>query len=76
MCLVVSSNQSIEKLEKLATDLFSPVVNQNVVVPDFSQPPAFTEANSCTLTRFVPVKDKDILSLYWTLPYVELEYKS
>lgn len=77
MRLVLSSDKTIEELEKLATDLFSPVVNKNITVPDFSQPPAFNDSNTSTLTRFVPVKDKDILSLYWAgLPYCELEFRS
>ena len=69
MKLVVVSNQDLDKLEKLATELFTPVVNKDVVVPELNNPPAYDESNLGTLYRFVPIKDKDIISFYWFLPF-------
>jgi len=36
MRLVLSSDKTIDELEKLATDLFSPVVNKNITVRKLS----------------------------------------
>ena len=46
MKLCMSGRHSLEKLEKMATDLFSPIVNKDVVLPDLSKPTfPYTEAN-------------------------------
>jgi insulysin len=52
------------------------VEDKNVSVPDLGIPPAYTSENLGELLRFVPVKDKDIMSLVWYLPSSEKEYKT
>jgi hypothetical protein len=52
------------------------VEDKNVTVPDLGIPPAFTQENLGELMRFVPVKDKDVMSLVWYLPSTMNEYKS
>lgn len=48
-----------------------------MVVPDYSLPePAYDSRNLKKIVRFVPVKDKDMLSVVWTLPSSEFEYKT
>ena len=77
MKLVVSGKHSIEQLEKWAVEMFSPVENKNVVVPDLAQPKVpFTKDNLGTLQAYKPVQDKDQLAMYWILPYCEKEYMS
>ena len=76
MCLAVNSRHSLEDLEKWVTEKFSPVVNNEVVLPDLGSPPPYTKDNQSKLIKYVPVKDKDVLSFYWILPNFELEHDS
>ena len=57
--------------------MFSEVENKDVKVPDFSVPEPYTPSkNLAHMYRFVPIKDKDILSFVWFLPYTQPEYKT
>jgi insulysin len=77
MKLCVTGRHDIERLEEWARGLFSQVEDKNVVVPDLGQPaPAYDSTNLSHLYRFVPVKDKDVLSFVWHLPSSEKEYKT
>ena len=77
MKLCVTGRHDIEKLEELARTLFSQVEDKDVVVPDYNKPePAYSEDNLGRLYRFIPVKEKDILSLVWHLPCTEKEFKT
>lgn len=76
MKLCVLGRAPIDKLEDMARGLFAQVENKNVGVPDLSKPPAYDERNLGQIFRFVPVKDKDILSFVWHLPSTEKEYKT
>lgn len=50
MKLCISGKHSLEQLEKWAVEMFSPVENQNVVVPDLGKPMVpFTPDNLGTL---------------------------
>jgi insulysin len=77
MKLCVIGRHDIDKLESLARGLFSSVEDKNVQVPDYNQPlPAYDERNLGQIFSFIPVKDKDILSLVWYLPSTFKEYKT
>jgi insulysin len=76
MRLTVIGNHDMETLEELANKLFSQVPNKDVVVPSFAEPISYDARNLGQLLTYVPVKDKDILSFTWVLPYSEMEYKS
>jgi len=76
MKLCVSGRADLDTLESWARNLFSQVEDKNVSVPDLGIPPAYTSENLGELLRFVPVKDKDIMSLVWYLPSSEKEYKT
>ena len=56
--------------------MFSPVKNMEVVVPALGEPSPYDESNTGRLLRFIPIKDKDILSLMWFLPYSGTQYKT
>jgi insulysin len=57
--------------------MFSAVENKEIVVPDLGKPVVpFTHENLGKIQRFKPVLDKDELTIYWILPYCELEFKS
>lgn len=77
MKLCVVGRQDIDKLEEITRSLFSSVEDKNVVVPDLNEPvPAYDARNLGQVFRFIPVKDKDILSLVWYLPSTYKEYKT
>lgn len=72
MQLCATGNHTLEDLEKWVTSMFAPVPNKSTVVPifDSKEAPNFNESSMGKLIRFVPVKDKDILSIFWpALPY-------
>jgi hypothetical protein len=58
------------------TDLFEGVPNKDAVLPKFDEVKSYDERNLNQIYRFFPIKDKDILTLYWFLPYTEEEYKT
>ena len=76
MTLTLSSKHSIEDLEKWASEKFSPVVNKDVEVPDLGAPAPYPKEKCGQLIKYVPVKEKDIITLYWILPYVQKEHNS
>jgi insulysin len=76
MTLTVLSRHPVTDLEKWVSEKFSPVVNTNVVVPDLGAPAPYPEEKRAKLVKFVPVQDKDVLSLYWILPYVQKDLKT
>lgn len=45
MKLVVSSNSSIEELEKLVVEKFTPIANKDVEVPSLNEPKSYDESN-------------------------------
>lgn len=69
MYLCVIAKFDIETLEKWVTEKWTPVVNKDVVVPDLCVPPPFDDKVLGKLVKFVPVKDKDILDLFFNVPY-------
>ena len=57
--------------------MFAEVENKDVVVPYLGNPELpFTHENLGTIQRYKPVLDKDDLTIFWVLPYCELEYTS
>lgn len=76
MKLAIVSNKDVETLEKLVTELFTEVPNKDVVVPNLGDPAPLLPGDLGQLFKFVPVKDKDIISMFWYLPYTQREYKT
>jgi len=75
MKLVVSSKASLDQLEKWAVSKFSPILNKRVKLPDLGQPIApYTPDNLGQLIKFVPVTDKDKLTIVWQLPNCHLHH--
>ena len=73
MKLCVTGRHDLDTLESWARGLFASVDDKNVTVPDLGAPAAYDASNLGQLFRFVPVKDKDILSLVWYLPPTDRE---
>jgi len=76
MNLCICGRFQIEQLEKWVTEKFSPVENKNVVVPSLSEPPSYPATHLGKLIKYVPVKDKDVLTLHFVLDYVEKDHKT
>jgi len=73
MKLAIVSNKPIEEQEELIKSLFSGIPDKEVVLPDLGSPAPYTEANLGKLYRIVPIKDEDVLSVVWQVPYTELQ---
>jgi len=69
MTLAMTSNTDLDTMTKMVEEKFSHVINQNVVLPNLSDPNPYNPENLGQLIKFVPVKDKDMLTLHWVLPY-------
>ncbi len=78
MKLVVLGNHSLEKMEEWVRAMFFEVPNKDVVVPALDKPlPPFDESSLGQYLKFVPVKDKDVISFMWpALPLTKPEYKT
>lgn len=71
MTLVILGKESVEELKSWAKELFSQVVNKDVVLPELGVP-QFN--NRLTITKIIPVKDTRTLKLIWTLPEQNSSY--
>lgn len=47
-----------------------------MVLPDLGNPIPFPPDRLGKLVKFVPVKERDIITLLWILPYVQKEFKT
>ena len=63
-------------MQSWVTDKFSPVIDYSVVLPDLGSPHPYPKENLGKLVKFVPVKDKDIMTIVWNLPYMQLDIAS
>jgi secreted Zn-dependent insulinase-like peptidase len=76
MTMTISSRHDLDQLEEWVKDKFSPIENKEVVLPNLGDPDPYPENNLGKLVKLVPVKDKDILTLFWILPYVQKDIKA
>lgn len=76
MSLCVIGCEDVETLEKWVVEKFSPVVNKEVVVPDLCEEKAFNPEHLGKIIKFVPVKDKDIMTIFYQLPYCQKDFKT
>lgn len=68
MNLVILSNQTIDQMEKWATEKFQEIKNFDVEIPNFEKPEAFPKGQLNKIIKWVPITDTDELILYWPLP--------
>lgn len=78
MKLTVIGNHSLETLESWVREMFADVPNKDVKVPALDEPlKPFAPECLGQMVRFVPIKDKDMISILWpSLPYTQPEYKT
>jgi len=76
MTLAISGRHEIEQMEEWVTSKFSAVENKSVVLPDLGSPVPFPREKLGKMVKFVPVKDKDIITLFWILPYVQQDIRA
>ena len=48
----------------------------NTSLPNLGNPEPYSKEYLGKLVKFVPVKDKDILTIFWILPYMQLDIAS
>ena len=76
MTLCILSNESIEKLEGLVSDLFSGVPKrENFVHPKYDQVPAYDSSNLKMFYKIFPINDTDELRFVWYLKSESPYYK-
>ena len=75
MKLCVVGKEPLDTLEQWVEELFSPIENKNVVLPDLSQPWPFPREQMGRIFKIVPVRDLRELRINWALPYSQKEYK-
>ena len=76
MNLCISGKFDLDTMEKWVNDKFSPVVNFEVNVPDLGVPAIFPKENMSRIINVVPVKDKDIMTMLFVLPYCEKNHNT
>lgn len=76
MNLVITSNLSIEQLEKLTIDKFSEIKNLNVEKPELNEPNCWPDSCLGKLIKYIPIKDEDVLLLNWIFPNFDKQWKS
>lgn len=74
MNLCVYSNHSIEELEKLVHENFSPIINKNVVVPSFFDPKPYDESNLGYIYKIEPVMQENKIQIFIPIIYTEKMY--
>ena len=75
MKLCVLGKEPLDTLEQWVEELFSPIENKNVVLPDLSQPWPFPRQQMGRIFKIVPVRDLRELRINWSLPYSQKQYK-
>ena len=76
MTLCILSNESIEKLDGLVSDLFAGVPKrENFVHPKYDQVPAYDSSNLKMFYKIFPIKDTDELRFVWYLKSESPYYK-
>jgi insulysin len=71
MTLVVYSKMSVDDLENIVGKYFRSIENKDVNVPHLGDPAPYGPENLGKIFKYTPVKDKDIISFDWTLPFVD-----
>ena len=76
MRLTVLGRHDIDQMEEWVHEKFAPIENKGVVIPNLGKPEPFPDSRLGKLVKFVPVKDRDVLTVFWILPYVQKDFKS
>ena len=78
MKLCISANHSLEIMESWVREMFAGVPNKNVTPAKLDEPlKPFSPECLGQILKFIPIKDKDVLSIMWpSLPYTQEEYKT
>ena len=78
MKLCISANHSLETMEGWVREMFAGVPNKSVTPAKLDEPlKPFTAECLGQILKFIPIKDKDVLSIMWpSLPYTQEEYRT
>ena len=75
MQLVIYGKEDIETLAKYAENIFSSVKNKDITRPAFAPKTSFPDAYNGKIVYFVPVADKNSVSVFWQVPPTILLYR-
>lgn len=75
MCLAVLGKESLDELEEMVVEKFSPIANKNIEAMIWDKKP-YTPDKLGTLTSVVPVKDMRTLSISFQMEDLDKHYKS
>ena len=67
--------EDIETLTRYAEIIFSSVKNKDITRPAFAPKTSFPDAYNGKIVLFVPVADKNRLSVFWQVPPTVLLYR-
>lgn len=73
MTLCILGNESLEKLETYALEMFSSIPNKSLKAPTFESDP-YTKKDVIEIYNIVPVQEKRHLEICWTIPDLRKEY--
>mmetsp|Transcript_24151 Transcript_24151/g.37095 ORF Transcript_24151/g.37095 Transcript_24151/m.37095 type:complete len:261 (-) Transcript_24151:1914-2696(-) len=76
MNLTVTGRHGVDQLQDWVVSKFSDVENKDVNLPDLGHVAPYDKKNLSQLVKFVPVKDKDMMTFMWKLPYLQEEIKT
>lgn len=69
MSLVFYHNQSLEVMESTVKDIFSPIEDKRTRGQSYKEcPPVYAKGAMGTITRVIPMQDRDTLSIIFTIP--------
>lgn len=75
MCLAVLGKESLDELEQIIVEKFSPIENKEIEAPIWNNRPYLPEKLGC-LTSVVPVKDIRSLTISFQMEDLDKHYKS
>lgn len=70
----IQGKESLDELQALAEKYFADVENKELDGPPLVDPLPYTAAETKRMVRWVPVKDKKVVALYFPIPSTQDEY--
>ena len=68
MQLVIYGKEDIATLTKYAKDMFSAIKNKQATRPSFAPNTSFPDLYNGKIVYYIPVADRNSVSIYWQVP--------
>jgi insulysin len=76
MKAVIQGKESLDELQAMAEKYFSAIPNKGLPGPPKVDPEPFTGTHTGKMLRWVPVKDKKVVSVFFPIPATQHEYEA